>query len=141
MDEKFYYSRKHIKEFVSSNFPYVLFQALLTPVILEVSPIWFSIVWLIFLAGFIFGIAHSFDNMDAPAIVIVDQKIAVRSLYFGKREIGFAQIISAAIIREKIKLKYKKANNKEGSFSIAYVREIDDSERLVDVLKQRIKFV
>jgi hypothetical protein len=144
MEEKFYYTRKFIKQnIISIMLGGVIAPLLASHNLLEGGSIWFGIgiIALLLVATSILMILRFLKAIDNPVIVITDKKIIVRPLYFGKQEVSFEQILPTAIIDDKIRIKYKKLNNKESSFSIAYLRRIDNYERLIEVLKQHIKFV
>ncbi|HEX9917208.1 MAG TPA: hypothetical protein VGB16_05675 [candidate division Zixibacteria bacterium] len=138
MEEKFYYTRQFVN---SQLIAAILF--LVTAILWNVAyslegwSVWWRIFGLLYTLLCLHYLTISIIIKNKPSVIITDEKIVARSPFFLKHKISFEQIIPTAIIGEKIKLKYKKPNNKEGSFSIAHLRKIDNCERLVDILKQR----
>jgi hypothetical protein len=108
--------------------------------IIEYGSVWIAIPVILFLLSCISLFLCL--PIDKPAVVITDEKIITRPLYSVKREIGFGQVISATKrdIGEEINIKYKRPDDKEKSVTIHF-KQIDNYERLVDILKQRIKVV
>ena len=143
MNEKFY-SSKYLTA-------HILVQFIMAISFLIISIEQFTIskklpyLTIIFLVLAIFVIVLSLEARNKPTVTIMDKKLIFRPYCFYKREVDFGQIISGSIkggifeLTERIKIEFKRSNNKVGSFSI-YLCAIDNHERLIDILKQHIKF-
>jgi hypothetical protein len=95
----------------------------------------------------------SFLARGRTAVTIMAGRIIYRHHgFFGERELGFEKIISATVKspgielrsansnrRARIEIKYRKPDNRPGKFSI-FLFGIDKPDRLIEVLKERIKF-
>jgi len=107
----------------------------------------------------IFISVAGFGTIVRPAIIITDRNLILSPLstktnrkpYFSFRtlKLGFEQIVSASIkdmittqfgkADKVIEIRFRRPSGKEGSFYI-FISKISRHERLIDILKQRIKF-
>ena len=153
MEEKFYYSRNYI---LFSLVVYVVMVAffmifILYPEVYQLKPyIFWAVADRIALVLVVFYGLMFFINLmkNDPVVTVRDRVIAFRSGPLRKCEIGFEKIISATATKgifrdkdnERIKIRFRKPNDNESVASI-YIGGIEGSERLVELLKQHIKFV
>lgn len=148
MEEKFYYSRNYILGCLVS---YVAALGFVMIFILYPQN-WYNTYWAVMYRIAVIAVVFSgvmfFKTKNDPAVTVGDRGITFRSRFHMKCEIGFEKIISATTTtgifrdkdKERIKIRFRKPNNNESMASI-YIGGIKDSERLVELLKQRIKFV
>ena len=109
----------------------------------------YSNVIIMFDIGFcilsLIGILDSLRIKDEPVIVVTERSIIQRRSLGREREVNFGRIISVddnkrnSHFFRKIKIKFRKPDNKIGSFSID-LSMIKNPEILIEFLKQKIKF-
>ena len=156
MEEKFYYSRKVVKERTLLQVAFLIMSFLIFLIFLGRvfdppsfhSPSWWEIALCLFSFLFLIYNTSLLDRwlkaIDSPVVMISDRKVTyIPVKIFGKREADLDKIVSIDVsdIGESIVIKYKKPNNEIDSFDIENFHTIDNYERLIEVLKQRIKFV
>ncbi|HEX9917194.1 MAG TPA: hypothetical protein VGB16_05605 [candidate division Zixibacteria bacterium] len=167
MNEKFYYSKRFLRGMLVLGIG-SMFICITTVVLVSIKDLPFiSTENLLYSLQFIcFAIVAAgsfrilFKVKSKPAITITDNKIVfgpyIVKRFFGdgrKLELNFGQIISAVVIdnwnifvrplfgkRKDIEVKFKIDDDKVRSFHI-YLSVVDNPERLIEILKQHIKFV
>ena len=151
MEEKFYYTRNYILRCLLGHVAaiglFAIFILYPQPFMLRDYIFW-AIADRIAVIAVVFSGVRFFKKKNDPIVITGDRGITLRSQLFRKCEIGFEKIISATLTtgilrdkdNERIKIRFRKPNNEESIASI-YIGGIGDSERLVELLKQRIKFV
>lgn len=171
MEEKFYFSRKFFRQYlidlmvraaiaIATSAVFIVAK-ILSDIPTEKSASFIHAVVFIFIVGGIIGggiLVGSLRFRNKTAITITDGKMIFEPSSFQnlfrnicRFELAFEQIISASIkesqIRsitfswgKRIELRFREGDNKERVMHL-YLDRIENHARLVDILKQRIKFV
>ncbi|MCJ7784467.1 MAG: hypothetical protein MUP41_11080 [Desulfobacterales bacterium] len=147
MEEKFYYAKRFFRG------------TLIFGIVISIITVVMSMFeeGLLFIISFVCCVTVAVNSFwvafrvkDKPAIIITNNKIVfgpyvVKRVFFGdgrKLELNFGQIISAGFNsnKKKIIISYRNEDSKNRLFKIS-LDTIENYERLIGILKQRIKFV
>jgi hypothetical protein len=160
MEEKFYYSKEFLERQLIRMVLSVIVAALaLTEVLIKEERFWFGLFVVCILVEAYYSV-NFLKTRNKPAIVVTDGKIVFKPeaivrkrRFFNRRpilDLNFGRVISANIYevkqtyfdidKKRIRILFRNEDNKESLQDISFGR-IDETEKLVDVLKQRIKFV
>ena len=166
MEEKFYFSKAFIKRWLLSLMlmgtffiiGYVIFYVPFFGRIPFVLLAFFALP----IVGLALNLVRCLFERSKPAIVVTNERITLRPLStirafsftskaynWSKLEINIERIISANIYealsslfsggKKRMRILFKDDNNKESTLDIVLNR-IDSPERLIEVLKQHVKF-
>ena len=141
MNEKFYFSRKCIRREVFAMSTMLLVLAAITPTAVHSQDLFFIVPVVLYFFGMMYTILSLTNTIDKPAVIITDEKIAIKSIFFGKREIKLDQIISVKVGGGCINIRYKKKDIKEKTHTINHIQTIENPERLAEFLEEKIKLL